>query len=42
MVLEIIAIVCLTTAIVGATVLIDYERAVKGMKSFFWTKGGDE
>lgn len=24
------------------TVLIDYERAVKGKKSFFWTKGGDE
>ena len=42
MVLEIIAIVCLTTAVVGATVLIDYERAVKGKKSFFWTKGGDE
>ena len=42
MALEIIAIVCLTTAIVGATVLIDYERAVKGKKSFFWTKGGDE
>ena len=42
MVLEIIAIVCLTTAIVGATILIDYERAVKGKKSFFWTKGGDE
>lgn len=42
MILEIITIVCLTTAIVGATVLIDYERAVKGKKSFFWTKGGDE
>lgn len=42
MILEIIAIVCLTTAIVGATVLIDYERAVKGKKSFFWTKGGEE
>ena len=42
MIHEIIAIVCLTTAIVGATVLIDYERAVKGKKSFFWTKGGDE
>lgn len=42
MVLEIITIVCLTTAIVGATVLIDYERAVKGKKSFFWTKGGNE
>ena len=42
MVLEIIAIVCLTTAIVGATVLIDYERAVKGKKSLFWTKGGDK
>ena len=42
MILEIITIVCLTTAIVGTTVLIDYERAVKGKKSFFWTKGGDE
>ena len=42
MILEIITIVCLTTAIVGATVLIDYERAVKGKKSFFWTKGGEE
>ena len=42
MILKIIAIICLTTAIVGATVLIDYERAVKGKKSFFWTKGGDE
>ena len=42
MVLEIIAIVCLTTAIVSTPVLIDYERAVKGKKSFFWTKGGDE
>ena len=39
---EIITIVCLTTAIVGVTVLIDYERAVKGKESFFWTKGGDE
>lgn len=42
MILKIIVIVCLTTAIVGATVLIDYERAVKGKKSFFWTKGGDK
>lgn len=42
MILEIIAIVCLTTVIVGATVLIDYERAIKGKKSFFWTKGGDK
>lgn len=42
MILEIITIVCLTTAIVGATVLIDYKRAVKGKKSFFWTKGGEE
>ncbi len=42
MILEIIAIVCLTTAIVSTKVLIDYERAVKGKKSFFWTKGGDE
>ena len=42
MALGIIAVVCLTTAIVGAMVLIDYERAVKGQKSFFWTKGGDE
>jgi len=42
MVLGIIAAVCLTTAIVGATVLIDYERAAKGKKSLFWTKGGDE
>ena len=42
MILEIITIVCLTTAIVGVTVLIDYERAVKGKKSFFWTKGVDE
>lgn len=42
MVLEIIAIICLTTAIVSTTVLIDYERAVKGKKSFFWTKGGDK
>ena len=42
MILEIIAIICLTTAIVGATVVIDYERAVKGKKSFFWTKGGNE
>lgn len=42
MVLGIIAVICLTTAIVSTTVLIDYERAVKGKKSFFWTKGGDE
>ena len=42
MILEIITIVCLTIAIVGVTVLIDYKRAVKGKKSFFWTKGGDE
>ena len=42
MILEIITIVCLTTAIVSTTVLIDYERAVKGKKSFFWTKGGNE
>lgn len=42
MVLEIITIVCLTVVIVGATVLIDYKRAVKGKKSFFWTKGGDK
>lgn len=42
MVLGIITIICLTTAIVGATVLMDYERAIKGKKSFFWTKGGDE
>lgn len=42
MILEIIAIVCLTTAIVSTTILIDYERAVKDKKSFFWTKGGDE
>lgn len=42
MVLEIITIICLTVVIVGVTVLIDYERAVKGKKSFFWTKGGDE
>lgn len=38
MVLEIIAIVCLTTAIVSTTVLIDYERAVKGKKSWFWER----
>lgn len=38
MILEIITIVCLTTAIVGVTVLIDYKRAVKGKKSFFWTE----
>ena len=38
MILEIITIVCLTTAIVGTTVLIDYERAVKGKKSLFWTE----
>ena len=38
MILEIIAIVCLTTAIVSITVLIDYERAVKGKKSLFWTE----
>ena len=38
MILEIITIVCLTTAIVGVTVLIDYERAVKGKKSLFWTE----
>ena len=42
MVLGIIAVVCLTTVIVGVTVLIDYKRAVKGKKSFFWTKGGDK
>lgn len=42
MVLEIITIVCLTVVIVGLTVLIDYKRAVKGKKSFFWTKGGDK
>ena len=42
MILEIITIVCLTTAIVGVTVLIDYDRAVKGKTSFFWTKGGDK
>ena len=38
MILEIIAIICLTTAIVGTTILIDYEIAVKGKKSFFWTE----
>lgn len=38
MVLEIIAIVCLTVVIVGATVLIDYKRAVKGKKSWFWER----
>ena len=38
MILEIIAIICLTTAIVGATVVVDYKRAVKGKKSFFWTE----
>lgn len=38
MILKIIAIICLTTAIVSTTVLIDYERAVKGKKSFFWTE----
>ena len=42
MILEIIVTFCLTTAIVGVTVLIDYKRAVKGKKSFFWTKGGEE
>ena len=42
MVFEIITIVCLTVVIVGMTVLIDYKRAVKGKKSFFWTKGGDK
>ena len=42
MVLGIIAVVCLTTAIVGTVIFIDYGRAVKGKKSFFWTKGGDE
>ena len=42
MVLEIIAVVCLSTAIISTTVLIDYKRAVKGKKSFFWTKGGEE
>ena len=42
MILEIITIVCLTVVIVGITVLIDYKRAVKGKKSFFWTKGGDK
>lgn len=42
MILEIIAIVCLTTAIVGATVLIDYERAVKGKNRSSGRKGGNE
>lgn len=38
MVLGIIAVVCLTTAIVSTMVLIDYERAVKGKKSLFWER----
>lgn len=38
MVLGVIAVVCLTTAIVGTTVFIDYKRAVKGKKSLFWEK----
>ncbi len=42
MILEIIAIICLSTSIVLGTVLFDYERAVKGKKSIFWTKGGDK
>ena len=42
MVFKIIAIICLTTAIVSTKVIIDYERDVKGKKSFFWTKGGEE
>ena len=42
MAIKIITIICLTIIIVGATVLIDYKRAVKGKKSLFWTKGGDK
>lgn len=38
MVLGIIAVVCLTTAIVLGTVLIDYGRAVQGKKSWFWER----
>ena len=42
MIIRIIMIVCLTAMTVSATVFIDYKRAIKGKKSFFWTKGGDE
>lgn len=38
MILGIITVISLTTGIVLATVLIDYERTVKGKKSWFWER----
>lgn len=38
MVLGIITVISLTTAIVLATVLIDYERAVQGKPTWFWER----
>lgn len=42
MILTLVAVLCFTTAGFLGVILIDYGRAVKGKKSFFWERNDDD